>query len=86
MIQTTAILVNKMSRKIYPNLPRSLMQETTRSHLKVAEYWKQLTDGIIEFELDEAIQQIMSEIGNDNNALVVMNIVKKFACFTWCFK
>ena len=45
------------------------------------EDWKQLVDDSIDFELEDGLQHIMSSVGNDNNTLVIMNILKKFASF-----
>ena len=40
------------------------------------ENWKQLVDDTIEYQMDDALKEIMSNC--DNNTLVIMNIVKKF--------
>ena len=45
------------------------------------EDWKQLVDDSIDFELEDALQHIMSSVGNDSNTLVIMNILKKFVYF-----
>ena len=50
-----------------------------------AEEWKRSLEEKIKCELDCALQNVMSNVGNDNATIVIMNILKKFVLYCACF-